>query len=40
MDVHVELPEDLLKQIEEQTGVKITDYQINFYGYREATKDN
>jgi len=34
VDVYVELPEDLLKQVEEQTGVKITEYRINFYGYR------
>lgn len=40
MDVHVELPEDLLKQIEEQTGVRITDYQINFYGYKEVNQNN
>ncbi|MBF2067781.1 MAG: transcriptional repressor [Calothrix sp. C42_A2020_038] len=34
LDVHVELPEDLIRKIEEQTGVKITDYSINFFGYR------
>jgi Fur family transcriptional regulator, ferric uptake regulator len=34
MDVHVQLPEELLRQIEEQTGVRITDYCIDFYGYR------
>ncbi|MCL1467573.1 Fur family transcriptional regulator [Argonema galeatum] len=41
LDVRVELPEDLLKEIEEQTGVRITDYSINFYGYRisEPTSD-
>lgn len=39
LDVHVELPPDLLQQIEQQTGVKITDYRIDFFGYRskEAT---
>ncbi|MGG6293422.1 Fur family transcriptional regulator [Leptolyngbya sp. AN02str] len=36
IDVHVELPADLLQQIEEQTGVKITNYTIDFYGYRGA----
>lgn len=36
LDVHVELPSELIEQIEQQTGVKITDYSINFYGYREA----
>ncbi|MFB2983301.1 Fur family transcriptional regulator [Microseira sp. BLCC-F43] len=35
LDVHVELPKDLIQQIEQQTGVKITDYTINFYGYRQ-----
>ncbi len=35
LDVHVELPEDLIQQIEQQTGVKITEYTINFYGYRQ-----
>jgi Fur family ferric uptake transcriptional regulator len=33
MDVHVQLPEDLIQQIEAQTGVKITSYSIDFYGY-------
>ena len=34
IDVRVQLPEDLLEQIEAQTGVKITDYRIDFYGYK------
>ncbi|MEH2409773.1 Fur family transcriptional regulator [Nostoc sp.] len=34
LDVHVELPEDLIRKIEEETGVRITDYSINFFGYR------
>jgi Fur family ferric uptake transcriptional regulator len=34
MDVHIELPEDIIKKIEVQTGVKITDYRIDFYGYK------
>ncbi|MBD2310860.1 transcriptional repressor [Desertifilum sp. FACHB-1129] len=34
LDVHIELPADLLQQIEEQTGVKITDYRIDFFGYQ------
>jgi len=34
MDVHVELPIELLRQIEQQTGVTITSYSINFYGHR------
>lgn len=34
VDVYVELPEDLLKKIEQQTGVRITEYRIDFYGYQ------
>jgi Fur family ferric uptake transcriptional regulator len=34
VDIYVELPEDLLKQIEQQTGVRITEYKIDFYGYQ------
>jgi Fur family ferric uptake transcriptional regulator len=34
LDVQVELPPDLIEQIEAQTGVKITDYCVDFYGYR------
>ncbi len=37
LDVEVELPESLLREIEKQTGVRITEYSINFYGYRQAT---
>lgn len=36
LDVHIELPEEIIKQVEAQTGVKITDYTINFFGYRSA----
>jgi Fur family transcriptional regulator, ferric uptake regulator len=34
LDVHVELPDALIQQIEEQTGIKITSYTIDFYGHR------
>jgi Fur family transcriptional regulator, ferric uptake regulator len=34
MDVHVELPEKIIHMIEQQTGVKITYYSIDFFGYR------
>lgn len=34
LDVHVELPKDLIEQIEQQTGVRIADYRIDFFGYR------
>ncbi|HEY9895612.1 MAG TPA: Fur family transcriptional regulator [Candidatus Sericytochromatia bacterium] len=36
LDVHIELPEAILQQIEQQTGVRITDYHIDFYGYRKS----
>ncbi|KJH73315.1 Fur family transcriptional regulator [Aliterella atlantica] len=36
LDVEVKLPEELLQQIEEQTGVKITDYTVNFFGYKQS----
>jgi Fur family transcriptional regulator, ferric uptake regulator len=36
LDVHVELPEEFIRQIEAQTGVRITEYSINFYGYRNS----
>ncbi len=35
MDVHIELPEEVIQQVENQTGVRITEYCINFYGYRQ-----
>ncbi|MBE9129481.1 transcriptional repressor [Coleofasciculus sp. LEGE 07092] len=34
IDVYIELPEELLNQIEQQTGVRITEYRIDFYGYQ------
>jgi len=34
MDIQVELPADLLAQIEARTGVKISGYKIDFFGYR------
>ncbi|MGF1497905.1 MAG: Fur family transcriptional regulator [Elainellaceae cyanobacterium] len=34
MDIHVTLPDDLIQSIEQQTGVKITDYRIDFFGHR------
>ncbi|WP_330220755.1 Fur family transcriptional regulator [[Phormidium ambiguum] IAM M-71] len=36
LDVHIELPEEIIKLVEAQTGVKIIDYTINFFGYRAA----
>jgi len=40
LDIYVELPPDLIQQIEQQTGVKITEYRIDFYGYRGSQADN
>ncbi|BAB72914.1 Fur family transcriptional regulator [Anabaena sp. FACHB-709] len=34
LDVHIQLPEAFIQEVEQRTGVKITDYSINFYGYR------
>lgn len=39
LDVHVELPPELIQQLEAQTGVKITNYRIDFYGYRQPPAD-
>jgi Fur family ferric uptake transcriptional regulator len=39
VDIYVELPEELLKQIEQQTGVRITEYKIDFYGYQTNKSD-
>ncbi|MGL5081167.1 MAG: Fur family transcriptional regulator [Microcoleaceae cyanobacterium] len=37
LDVHVELPIEIIQEIEQQTGVKISDYRIDFYGYRKSS---
>lgn len=34
LDIHIELPEEIIQQVEAQTGVKITEYHIDFYGYK------
>lgn len=39
IDVYVELPQNLLDQIEQQTGVRIAGYRIDFFGYRAASAD-
>jgi Fur family ferric uptake transcriptional regulator len=35
MDIQVSLPPDLIAQVERQTGVKIANYRIDFYGYQQ-----
>jgi Fur family ferric uptake transcriptional regulator len=36
LDIHIQLPEEILHQVEVQTGVRVTEYHINFYGYRNS----
>ena len=38
IDLQIELPESIIKQIEEQTGVSIVDYRIDFFGYKNSSK--
>lgn len=38
IDIHVELPAEFIQQIEAATGVKITDYRIDFFGVRQETQ--
>ena len=40
IDLRIELPDTILKQIESETGVTITDYRINFFGYKNAVEAN
>lgn len=35
LDIHIDLPEEILRLVEEKTGVRITEYHVNFYGYRD-----
>lgn len=37
LDVHVELPAALVAEVEQRTGIKVTDYRVEFYGYRSAS---
>ncbi|MEL6777602.1 MAG: Fur family transcriptional regulator [Cyanobacteria bacterium J06597_16] len=32
IDIKIELPEEILKQVEAQTGIKVSDYRIEFFG--------
>jgi Fur family transcriptional regulator, ferric uptake regulator len=36
LDIHVQLPGALIAEIEQRTGIKITDYRVDFYGYRHS----
>ncbi|MCG9890881.1 MAG: transcriptional repressor [Thermosynechococcaceae cyanobacterium MS004] len=39
LDIHIELPKDFIAAVEQQNGIKITDYRIDFFGYRKVTTD-
>lgn len=32
IDIKIELPEHILRQVEAETGIKVTDYRIDFFG--------
>lgn len=40
VDVHIELPAEVIEQVEKQTGIKITDYRIDFFGYSSSDSLN
>ena len=35
IDIHVELPEALIRQVEAQTGTKITEYRVDFFAVKQ-----
>ena len=38
IDLRIELPLEIIAKIEAETGVKITDYRIDFFGYKNSVK--
>lgn len=36
IDLKIKLPESMIQKIEAETGVKITDYRIDFFGYQNS----
>ncbi|MGF1542476.1 MAG: Fur family transcriptional regulator [Pleurocapsa sp.] len=40
IDIRIDLPQDLIEKIEAQTGVNITDYRIDFYGYKKSRQED
>ena len=38
IDLRIKLPESIIKEIEAETGVTITDYRIDFFGYKNNVK--
>lgn len=39
IDIDIKLPDNILQQVESQTGVKISDYRIDFFGTTADTKE-
>lgn len=37
IDLKIKLPESMIEKIEAETGVTITDYRIDFFGYQNST---
>jgi Fur family ferric uptake transcriptional regulator len=37
LDINVKLPDSLIAEVEQQTGIKITDYRIDFFGHSGAS---
>ncbi|MEO1094295.1 MAG: Fur family transcriptional regulator [Cyanobacteria bacterium J06638_28] len=37
IDVHVQLPEAIIHQVEAETGTQITEYRVEFYGVRQQS---
>lgn len=40
IDIYVQLPDELIQRVEQQLGVKITDYRIDFFGYSQNGAEN
>ncbi|MEM8806623.1 MAG: Fur family transcriptional regulator [Cyanobacteria bacterium P01_G01_bin.38] len=38
IDIDIQLPAELIQQVEAQTGIKITDYRIDFFGTQTANQ--
>lgn len=38
IDINIKLPPEVIQQVEAQTGVKISDYRIDFFGTRAGAK--
>lgn len=34
IDIQIALPVNILEEVEQKTGVKVTEYRVEFYGYR------